>query len=79
MQAEGAGRLRSPFKRLYFHENEIVLRAVPRVSRLTQMCASVSTVTTPAAPNELPRQSSTPLRIFPVGGRSAEQDGARRV
>lgn len=70
--AEGAGRMRTPLERLFFHQNETVLRAQLRVSRLTRLCASVG-ITPPAAPNELPRRSSTPLRISLVRGRGPSE------
>lgn len=67
--AEGAGRLRTQLDPFLFHENETALRAPLSVNRLTRMCASVRSVTAPAAPNELPRRSSTPLRVSLVKGR----------
>lgn len=71
--AEGAGRLRTQLKQFVFSESETALRARLSVGRLTRMCASVRATTAPAAPQELPRRSSTPLRVSLVSGRGPSE------
>lgn len=70
---EGAGRLRTQLAPFVFAESETCLRARLSVARLTRMCASVRTTSAPASPHEIPRRSSTPLRVSLVTGRGASE------
>lgn len=71
--AEGAGRLRTQLTPFIFAENETALRARLSVGRQTKMCASVRSTTAPVVPHELPRRSSTLLRISLVCGRGPSE------